>query len=78
MRSRLLKIIAYEEIPMPQDKSGRHILGDANYIRLLERLVLSLTKDRDEFSTIEDDGETFVLYNVRETISRQREYRCEC
>lgn len=61
---------------MPLDQYGRVIPSDATYTKYLEDLVLAATKDMGDFDEIVIGDEHFVLYNMREQIQRQKEYRC--
>lgn len=62
---------------MPRDNQGRHIISDKNYIPYLEELVLALIKDIPEFDKIYSDENYFIVYNVRELIRHQQNYRKE-
>lgn len=62
---------------MPHDQFGRYILSDTAYTEYLEDLVLAATRDMGNFDEIVIEDEHFVLYNMRETIQRQKEYRCQ-
>ncbi len=62
---------------MPMDNQGRWVLSQQAYVPYLEKLLLAAIEGRGEFDEIVVGDEHFCLYNIREAISRQREYRCQ-
>lgn len=60
---------------MPFDNDRRWILTDAAYIDYLERVVLAATQKYNTFDCLNYEAEQFCIYNIREAIDRQRNYR---